>query len=218
MDRNSPFTVDQLRAERVGGGGPNLTYALTSASVSPTLRVGTDKFGMPVEETVPTVYSKLFVGLDGCIRNVPLRTASVFSSEPEAERYETQTTKELVLSGVFPVEVCPHGGDFRHWTKGPLVPAPPGVTACDGSPKIERNTLGQIISGGCEHMQALIKLRRERAKDVHDALHRDFETMSDKKAKQLMELAGEAFGKAAASMTSTTKKAAARMAEDKPDA
>ena len=195
MDRNSPFTVDRLKPQRVGGG-PTETYALTSDSTSPIAIVGRDSYGRPVEQTVPTCYSKLFVGLDGGIKDVPLRTASVFSMEPEAERYEILTMREIIGAGQFPLDACPYTGEYRHIVGGTLIPVPKGEEACDGSKSVVRNESGQIVSGGCEHMQALIYRRIAASRAETDQIQKQHGAMSEAQAERLLKLAGEAFGEA----------------------
>jgi len=192
-DRNSQFTVDRLTPERIGGG-TNASYALTGASVNPTMIVGSDDAGMPVEETVPAVYSRMFVGLDGCIRNDPMRTSAVFSMEPEAERYEIVRTKENIQAGVFPLEVCPYTTEFAHIRRGPLVKIPEGEEACGGSNKLIRDGSGQISSGGCEHMQKLIATRKALSRAKHDKLQESSKTMKSEDVEKLMESTAKAFG------------------------
>ena len=192
-EKTSQFTVAELKPERIGGGS-NQSYNLTQSSVSPTRIVGSDEAGMPVEETIPTAYSRYFVGLDGCIKDVPMRTAAVFSMEPEAERYEMVVAKEIIAAGQMPLEVCPYTFQFQHIKRGALVAVPPGETDCGGSPKLIRGGDGQIVSGGCEHMQKVIDLRKANTRAKHDKLQESSKNLKSEDVQVMMEATAKAFG------------------------
>lgn len=167
-DRNSSFVVSTLRPESLGGAG-GLTYQLTVNSTNPTRVVGVDDAGMPVEESVPAAYSRMFVGLDGCLRDIPMRTGAGCSMEPEAERYEQVVLKEIVKAGVLPVEACPYTGQYSYITHAPsLVKIPDGERDCGGNATLIRDGSGQLTSGGCVHMQKVITDRKARARKKHD--------------------------------------------------
>lgn len=179
-DNQSPFVVNQLRPQ--GGAADGGTYQLDMASVSPTVRVGTDEAGMPIEETRPPAYSKRFVGLDGCIKWVPLRTGAVFSMEPEAERYEQIVMRDIIRDGQLPLWVCPYTNEYKHIAGGPLAKAPPGESDCGGHPD------------GCVHMKRIMEQRQAASLKKHAALQAKHASMKVEDAAQLMELAGRTFG------------------------
>ena len=192
-DKASQFTVTELKPERIGGGS-NASYNLTQSSVNPTRIVGSDDAGMPVEESIPTAYSRYFVGLDGCIKDVPMRTAAVFSMEPEAERYEMIVTKEIIGAGQLPLDACPYTYQYQHAKRGPLVAVPAGESDCGGSATLIRDGYGQITSGGCTHMQKVIDLRKSNARVKHEKLQEQSKTMKTEDVERLMETTAKAFG------------------------
>jgi hypothetical protein len=198
-DRNSPFVVSSLKPESLGGD-KGMTYQLTVNSTNPTRTVGVDEAGMPVEESVPAAYSKYFVGLDGCIKDVPMRTGAGFSSEPEAERYEQVVTKEIVRAGQLPLDACPYGGAYMHVTGLPsLVKIPKGETPCMGNGQVIRDPeSGQIRTGGCLHMQKVIEERLARAKKKHDDIQAKASHWKSEDVEQMMQKTAEAFGAAMA--------------------
>lgn len=187
MSKQSQFVVDQLRPEGLGGGAGGV-YQLTASSVSPSRIIGRDEVGMPIEDTVPAAYWRYMLDPAGNICKVPLRTAAVFSMEPEAERYEQQQIKELIGSGWIPMDLCPHSTEYTHITRGPFAKAPAGVEACDGK-KSET---------GCEHMQKVTADRRLRSKAKHDAAQTKLTTMSTEEANRQLEQTTKAFGMALA--------------------
>jgi hypothetical protein len=185
----SPFEVDQLKPEGMGGKSGK-TYQLTAASVSPVRITGRDELGFPVEETIPTVYYRLFVHPRGSVDKVPMRTASVFSMEPEAERYEQIIERDLVSAGWIPFEMCPYSTAYRHITGGPFVKPPADATdadlKCNGSPN------------GCAHMNRLIDVRKAFALKVHNAEHDRVYAMKHEDAQKMIEGISEGVGAALA--------------------
>lgn len=181
-DRNSSFIVPALRPE-VSGGVTKGVYQLTNSSVSPTRVTGMDDAGMPIEETYPAAYSKLFVGLDGCVKDVPMRTTADFSTEGEHERYEQTTTRDIIRDGQLPLEVCPYTGQFKYITGQPsLVKVPAGAEDCGGAPK------------GCKHMQAVIVERQKRARVKHDKLQEQAKVLKSDDVEKMLETTVKAFG------------------------
>ena len=154
---DNPNVVEQLRPVSRDGQNNTLTYQLTKASVHPTRVVGRDARGFPIEETVPTVPSKPFLMLDGCINNVPLRTGSVPSMHADAVAYENETLYDLIVAGCIPAWMCPHSTHYASWTHGPFVSATNGETDCGGS----------TARGGCVHLQAIAKVRQEHVRETY---------------------------------------------------
>lgn len=149
-DPQNQFVVENLRPVNPNGTS-TATYELSRNSVHPERVIGRDSRGFPIMDTIPTVYWGWFLMPDGCLNKVPLRTGSVYSKEAEAEAYEHYVTKELIEAGCIPAQFCPYSTRYAHLTFGPFVPPQHGETDCGGSAK----------EGGCEHLQALGKLRRE---------------------------------------------------------
>ena len=156
MSQQSPFVVNSLRPETMTGqvGG---VYQLTNASVSPTRVIGRDEIGMPIEDTVPAAHWKYFVHPCGEPNKVVLRTAAVFDMSPEAERYEIQTTRDLVSQGWIPLGMCPYSYELAHVTGGAFVKVPDGERDCGGKPD------------GCEHMKRVMETRRARARAKYES-------------------------------------------------
>ncbi len=163
----SPYVVENLTA-KTPNGAPQGTYELTRASVSPTRIVGRDARGFPIEETMPTVYWKPFLMLDGCINKVPLRTGSVFSMQAEAVAYESETIQELVTMGCIPAWLCPYSTKFQHITGGAFVS---GGSDCGGSEK----------DGGCDHLKEIAKVRKA---DVLQRYNAEAELLANKEAER----------------------------------
>jgi hypothetical protein len=190
MSKN-PFVVDSLRPERIGGGGG--IYQLTENSVNPTVVTGVDETGMPVEETVPTAYSKKFVANDGGINTVPLRTAAVFSMEPEAERYEHLITKDIISAGFMPLDACPYTFKYAHLKNGqPLAKIPDGEKDCGGRPGAHN------FETCCPHMQTVIKARRASAFAKYQKQQEQVSSMKMADVEKMQEATAKAFGQALA--------------------
>lgn len=190
MSNNSqnPYVRDFLVPERIGGGSGR-AYQLTADSVSLTRVVGRDEAGHPIEETVPAAYWQNFVMLDGGINKVPLRTAAVFSMDPQHERYENMTTKELVIKGCIPLRCCPYTQQFFAVTGTRyLVDNPEKTEDCGGSPNATNE------HDCCVHMKPLIEKRRKRARQLHDECQRRAANMTPARAANMMRDMAEAFG------------------------
>jgi hypothetical protein len=200
-NHNSPYARDFLVPERTGGGSSR-AYQLTADSVSPTRITGRDKAGRPIEETIPVAYHKRFVMLDGGINRVPLRTAAVFSMEPQHERYEHITTRELLRAGCMPLEVCPYTQQhFAVTGTRHLVDNPDKIEDCGGHAE------------GCSHMQEVIKLRREQARAEWEESQKSMQSMKSDDVERLMQTTAKAFG-VALSQNQTDQKAARRNLRD----
>jgi hypothetical protein len=199
---NNPFVVDSLRPERVGGGGG--IYQLTENSVSPTRIAGVDEAGMPIEETVPAAYHRKFVANDGGINSVPLRTAAVFSQEPEAERYEHMVVRDIVAAGFIPLTVCPYSYEYKHIKGGPLVKVPPGESDCGGRPGATDET------NCCPHLQAVIKLRRAASLAKYERQQAQVASMKVADVERIQEATVKAFGQALANHFPGDQKAAGK--------
>jgi hypothetical protein len=175
---NSPqaataFTVGQLRPPsdtRAGG-----VYQIEAGSASPTRVVGRDKLGRPIEETIPTCYYQNWVDPGGNVMKVPMRTASVFSLDAEAKRYEDETTIDLLRSGWLPMHLCPLTPVFRNVTHTPyLVDNPERVEDCGGKPD------------GCEHLRPIVAERQRLAKLRYQEQEEQFARMNPSQATDLL--------------------------------
>lgn len=142
--------MQQLRPVNPTGQSTQ-TYQLTKASVHPTRIVGRDERGFPIEDTVPTVYWRPFLMVDGCINKVPLRTGSVPSMHADALAYENETLYDLITAGCIPAWLCPYSTNFSYITHGPFATPPAGETDCGGS----------TAEGGCVHLQKIAKVRKD---------------------------------------------------------
>lgn len=184
----SPFAVDVLQPENLTGSGGKI-YPLKEASVHPTAYVGTDDAGMPIEDTIPPGYWQWWIGISGCLKRVPMRTAAVFSMEPEAERYEMIQTRRMIRDGQMPAWVCPHTLEFKHIKGGALAP---GGEDCGGSGDAYKHTIAHPKV--CKHMQAVIDKRKAAAKAAHDAAQQQLDRMSVAQAEKMQEQTIKAFG------------------------
>ena len=182
---HNPFVVSQLRPETANGNSGQV-YQLNMNSVTPTRITGADDLGMPIEERIPICYSREFVGLDGCVKSVPLRTAAVYSQEPEAQRYEQVVVADIIRAGQLPLDACPYTNAFSHIRRGPLVKVPPGVEACEGK------------AGGCEHMHVVIKARKAAALVKHNAEQAKIESLRSEDVSRMMEGITQGVGAAIA--------------------
>jgi len=185
MNQQSPFVVDMLQPQTMTGQR-HKAYQLTPQSVTPTRIVGSDDLGMPIEERVPIAYSRKFVGLDGCAKDVPLRSAAVFSSEEEALRYERATVADIVRAGQLPLDECPYTNAYRYIKGGPLVRPPAGADDCGGN------------VGGCDHMQTVIKARQQVARAKWDKEQEQLRQMKPEDAERLAATIAEGVGRAIA--------------------
>lgn len=187
-DHQSQFVVNQLRPEGLGGNGAGGVYQLTASSVNPTRIIGVDEIGMPIEDTVPAAYHKLFVMPDGGINKVPMRTAAVFSMDPAAERYEQQTTRDIIKAGAMPLNACPYTFEYSHITGGPLAKVPAGEKDCGGS----------TGPRGCVHMQKVIEARLARSQTRFEADQKRVETMKTEDIQRMTEAMTVGIGAAIA--------------------
>ena len=205
MAQQNPFVVDSLRPERIGGGGG--IYQLSENSVNPTVITGVDEAGMPIEETVPAAYSKKFVMPDGGINTVPMRTAAVFSMEPEAERYEQIVTRDIISRGAMPLTACPYTHEYKHIKGGPLAKVPPGESDCGGAPG------ATSAENCCPHMKLVIAERVKKSRAKHDKQQAQVASMKLADVERLQEATVKAFGQALAAHL--PDKAKARLRDDK---
>jgi sRNA-binding protein len=185
VNHQSPFVVDMLQP-RTMTGQQHKAYQLTPQSVTPTRIIGSDELGMPIEERIPIAYSRKFVGLDGCTKDVPLRSAAVFSNDEDALRYERATVSDIIRSGQLPLDECPYTNAYRYIKGGPLVKSKDGTDDCGGKP------------GGCEHMQAVIKARQAVAKAKWDKEQEQLRQMKPEDAERLAATIAEGVGRAIA--------------------
>jgi hypothetical protein len=191
MSKQSPFVVDSLRPDRIGGGGG--IYQLNEYSVNQTVTTGVDDAGLPVEETIPAAYHKKFVMPDGGINTVPLRTAAVFSMEPEAERYEHMVTRDIIRAGAIPIEACAYSYKYAHLKNGqPFVKIPDGAVDCGGRPD------AHSLETCCPHLQAVIKSRRALSLAKYQKQEQSVSSMKTSDVERLTEMTAKAFGQAMA--------------------
>ncbi len=186
--QQSPFVVSQLTPEG-SDGRPAGVYQLTANSVSPSRVTGRDENGMPVEETVPTVYFRHFAMIDGGWNKVPLRTGSVFSMHEDAVAYERMITTELIRAGCIPGWLCPYSTEHTHLTRGAFVKVPDGASDCGGNE----------AAGGCSHLKEVMVRRKAVALEKHMSEVRRIESMKDdqidRMAKGMIEGVGTAIAK-----------------------
>lgn len=174
---SNQFVVDRLVPE---GTSDERTYQLNNYSVNPTVVIGRDRLGMPIEDTIPACHHGLFVHPCGAINKVPLRTGPVLSMEPEAIRYEEQELRRLITKGWLPLGECPHTEKYAYLgVHGPLVP---GGVDCGGAPK------------GCVHMQAIMKERTAHFRDIYDEEMRKLREMTDAEADKMAKAVAEGVG------------------------
>lgn len=170
---NNEFLRPALTPERLGGGQA-LVYQLTANSVHPTRTIGRDEYGQVIEETVPIVKWREFVTLSGCINKVPLRTAPGNANDQDALQIEQSILRRVIASGFLPVDECPHTHEYKSIVGGPLVSSKEGAQDCGGK------------VGGCVHLHAVAKLRKDRA---HAAWQSEQEKLSKMKADEIATMA-----------------------------
>jgi hypothetical protein len=176
MDTNNPHVVQQLRPVN-SNGTSTATYQLSKESVSPTRIIGRDALGLPIEDTLPTVYWRPFLTREGAINKVPLRTGSVPSMHADAIAYENETIYDQVMDGRIPAWLCPYSTAYTHLIHGPFVTPPPGEEDCGGS----------NVEGGCKHLKALAKVRREAAIRAHQENEKRFASQHNEEFNRMRE-------------------------------
>jgi hypothetical protein len=149
------------------------TFWLKPDSASLTRVVDRDEDGIATEQTI-CAFAKWdrFVDKNGNVCEVPLSNGRMPSHEPEAERYELHVIREQVLNGSLPLEECPHTTRYAHWmghvNGGHLVKPPEGYKPCQGKAR-PADLAPNVEWFGCEHMEAIIKRRRERSYKAWEA-------------------------------------------------
>lgn len=164
-----------LSPQRIGGNSK--FYELTSSSVTPT-RVLVDAEGNVIEERVPVHYSQLWVGVDGCVKDVPMRTSAVFSMEPAHAGYEQIMTADMIRGGQLPLHACPWTHKYSFLTGGTLARSKSPGEDCGGKPD------------GCEHMKAVIAARLGTALKKREDLERVDNAKSEKQIMQMAKTIG----------------------------
>lgn len=203
----SPFVGNSLVPEGLQGGGG--VYQLTADSVSPTITTF-DANGMPVEETVPHSYWEWWIGLSGCAKRVPMRSAPIFMRDHDSERYQMQLTRDHIRAGQLPAWVCPYTMDYKSVKGGALAPVPAGESDCGGSGEAYRGGVGPTGPSAvkvCSHMQKIMDQRRVASQAAHDKNQQDVERMSSRQVEQLTAGIGAAFGQALAHHSAITTSA-----------
>lgn len=185
MNQQSPYVVDMLQPQTIHGHR-HRSYQLNANSVTPTRLVGSDDLGMPIEERIPIAYARKFVGIDGCIKDVPLRTAAVYTNEEDALRYERATVSDIIRNGQLPLDECPYTNAYRYIKGGPLVKPPAGVDDCGGR------------EGGCTHMRDVIAARQKVARAKWDKEQEQLRQMKPEDAERLAATIAEGVGRAIA--------------------
>lgn len=211
MSNPSPFVRDSLVPEG-GVGGQAGVYQITATSVSPTITTR-DARGMPVEETVPHGYWEWWIGLSGCAKRVPMRTAAVFDRGHEATLYQNTITADHLRAGQLPAWVCPFTNDYRHVTGGPLATPGPGDVDCGGSGPEFRGgiaTNGPTAPRVCAHMQKVINERLIASRKLHDETQQKVEQMSTEQVEKMTAGMATAFGQALATHAASMDPRAAK--------
>lgn len=224
-DNKSPFEVQRVTPQALGGRTQEGTYQLNSASIHPIAIVGRDAAGRNIEETRPPCYSLRLVHPDGSINWVPMRTGAVFSLDPIAQRYETLTMRDAILDGWLPLWVCPYTMEFSYVVGGPLAAPPHGVSACEGDKRaLEANLKHEDLTKpaddpsrlilGCSHLKALIMERRRSAQERFRADAQIATNLSVDQVKALMGGVGDAIAEAIHGNPADLKARKSRMASD----
>lgn len=149
-------------------------YQLSNNSANPTRLAGRDENGIPREETLCALAKwERFVDTSGNVMDVPLQCGRVFDPGPEAERIDMAQRRDQIRAGCLPLNECPHTTKYIDWVgaanDGALVPLPDGEKACQGKKEPADHPPG-VPFFGCDHMEKVIKKRRELARKRHDAL------------------------------------------------
>jgi hypothetical protein len=148
-------------------------HQLTPESVGPTILVERTDDGLVREATVCMLSKvELWIDLGGNLLQSPLTNTRVELRSSEAERYERMTRIDMLKGGMIPVECCPYTLKFEDtlgvMNGGRPVKLPEGMDPpqCAGRklpPGTTRFDIPLLDFRGCEHMEALIKKRRENA-------------------------------------------------------
>jgi hypothetical protein len=162
----------------------NRFYKLDENSASPVRVAGTDEYGLPREETICALAKvEKMVDRKGNIRDVPLATGRVPSSEIEVERYEAMTRIGLIRDGWLPLGECPFTQEYKKQTgRQSLIPSK-GEDACDGAPD------------GCKHLKPQIEIRRKKAKAEFEMQQVNAQSMTPQQIES-MKASMEAMAKA----------------------
>ncbi len=202
IQSHSSYSKTELRPQGINGQ-MGTVYQLNANSVSPQVVTGRDELGQPIIETIPTVYYRIFLTMDGCENRVPMRTGSGNNMEPEAVRYEHQQTKELIEAGWIPVEVCPYTHKFEHYLGGAFVKVPDGERDCGGKPD------------GCDHLKKVAAGRKAIAHKKWEAQNKSVQSMKAEDVSRMMESVAEGVGVAIANHMGGKQSASARMRDGK---
>ena len=197
----SPFVVDSLRPQ--GSDGRGRSYQLDANSVSPTIVVGYDELGMPIEETIPHTHYRKIVTPMGYVNNVPLRTCVPATMEPEGVQYENMVMTDLIRNGWLPLSECPYTFAYSHIKAGSLIPVPDGAKDCGGAPD------------GCKHLRDVMVKRREISQARHDKVQATAKTMKVEEVERMIGMMSKGVGEAIAE---TAKPARSRMVKGETDA
>ncbi len=152
------------------------SYWLKPDSTTLTRVIDRDDMGVATEMTI-CAFSKwdYFVDRGGNVCEVPLSNGRMPSAEPEAERYELHVVREQILNGCLPLEECPHTTRYAHImgavNGGALVKPPAGYKPCPGKKRLA-DLPPNVEFFGCEHMEGVIKKRREVAVEKRAALEK----------------------------------------------
>jgi hypothetical protein len=185
MHPTSAFIRDKLVPHSVDGSH-NRFYELNPNSVTPSRIVGSDEYGMPIEERIPLAMHMPFVGLDGCVKNVTLRTHPCPDNEEDAARYGTSVLRDIIRGGQLPLNDCPYTNQYRDIKAGPLVKPPEGAVDCGGK------------EGGCEHMHAVIKARKAKARAKWDEDQKNARALKQEDLERMVAAMSDGVGRAIA--------------------
>ncbi len=178
-DHNSPFVSTSLNPARIGDNSK--FYELTSESVTPTV-VYVDAEGNTIEERVPVHYSTNWVGIDGCVKSVPMRTSAVFSMDPQHVSYENVTSQTMIKAGQLPLAACPWTFKYSFITGGTLARSKTPGADCGGKPT------------GCEHMLTVISDRKATALVKAEKQERIDNAKTEKQILQMAKTITQALG------------------------
>ena len=160
------FRTAELKPEGYSKAGH--TFQLTADSVSPQRRVGVGRFGEPIYETLCHNKGRHWVHPTGTINLVPMRTGVTDWETSASSNYEAFLTRDLLLDGWIPLDVCPMTMAFQSTTGTRcLVDNPERVEDCGG---------GQA-GKPCAHLAAVMAGRAAMAKAKFSAEQNGYSTM-----------------------------------------